>query len=84
MGGGHTMQYADNVSWKCTLETYMILLTNVTPINFIRKKRKEIKDMRIKIEIKSWFFVFVFLMNVQSWSLRKSHKIFTSMYFKSA
>ena len=46
------MQYADNVSWKCTLETYMILLTNVTPINFIRKKRKEIKDMRIKIEIK--------------------------------
>lgn len=26
----------------------------------------------------------VFLMNVQSWSLRKSHEIFTSMYLKSA
>lgn len=77
---------------KCTLETYIILLINVTPINLIKKKRKEIKGMRTKIEIKfgrikkgvnicllriteikSWFFVFVFLMNVQSWSLRKSY-----------
>ena len=23
--GGHTMQYTDHVSWKCTLETYINL-----------------------------------------------------------
>ena len=28
LGGGHTMQY--------TLETYIILLTNVTPVNLIK------------------------------------------------
>ena len=36
LGGGHTMQYTDHVSEKYTLETYMILLTNVTPINLIK------------------------------------------------
>ena len=30
LGDGHTMQYTDHVSQKCTLETYMTLLTNVT------------------------------------------------------
>ena len=35
LGGEHTMQCTDHVSQKCTLETYMILLTNVTPINLI-------------------------------------------------
>ena len=30
LGGGHTMQYTNHVSQKCTLETYIILLTNVT------------------------------------------------------
>ena len=35
LGGGHTMQYTDGVSWKCTPETYMVLLTNVTPINLM-------------------------------------------------
>ena len=33
LGGGHTMQYTDHVSQKCPLDTYMVLLTNVTPIN---------------------------------------------------
>lgn len=32
-GGGHRMQYTDQVPQKCTLKTSMILLTNTTPIN---------------------------------------------------
>ena len=32
------MQYIDHVSQKCTLETYMILLTNVTPTHLIKNK----------------------------------------------
>ena len=36
MGGEHTMQYTDGVLQNCTLETYVMLLTNVIPINFIR------------------------------------------------
>ena len=35
LGGGHTMQYTDHVSQNYTTETYIILLTNVTPINLI-------------------------------------------------
>ena len=35
------MQCTDHVSYKCTVETYIIELTNVTPINLIKKKRKE-------------------------------------------
>ena len=34
-GGEHTIQYTDNVLQKCTLETYIILLTNVTLINLM-------------------------------------------------
>ena len=36
-------QYADHVSQKCRLETYIISLSNVTPINLIKIKeqRKE-------------------------------------------
>ena len=40
LGGGHTMQYTDHVTQKCTLETYIILLNNVTPINLIQNKNK--------------------------------------------
>ena len=40
LGGGHTTQFTDNVSQNCTLETYIILLANVTPINSILKKFK--------------------------------------------
>ena len=36
LGGGHTMQYTDRASQKHTLETSMILLTNVTPINLTK------------------------------------------------
>ena len=36
-GGEHTIQYTDDISQNCSLETYIILLTNVTPINLILK-----------------------------------------------
>ena len=36
LGGGHTMQCTDNVSWIHILETYIILLTNVTLTNLIK------------------------------------------------
>ena len=34
LGGEHTIQYADDVLYSCTPETFIILLTNVTPIKF--------------------------------------------------
>ena len=37
LGGGHTMRYTDHVLWTCTLETCILLLTNVTPIDLILK-----------------------------------------------
>ena len=37
LGGRHTMQYTDHVPQNCTLETYMVLLSNVTPINLIKE-----------------------------------------------
>ena len=37
LAGRHAMQYTGHVSQKCTLETYIILLTNVTPINLMEK-----------------------------------------------
>ena len=33
LGGRHTMQYTDDVLQNSTVETYVILLTNVNPIN---------------------------------------------------
>ena len=33
LSGEHTIQYSNNVLQNCTPETYIILLTNVTPIN---------------------------------------------------
>ena len=33
LGGGHTVQYTDHVSQKCTPEDYIIVLPNATPIN---------------------------------------------------
>ena len=36
----NTMQYTDDILWNHTLETYMILLTNVTPINLIKNLKK--------------------------------------------
>ena len=43
-GGKHTLQYTIEVLQNCTPETYIILLTNVTPINSI----KILKTMKIK------------------------------------
>ena len=38
LGGGHAMQYTDDVLWDYTPETYTILLTNLAPINSIKIK----------------------------------------------
>ena len=35
LGGQPTVQYTHAVSQNCTFETYIILLTNVTPINLL-------------------------------------------------
>ena len=35
LGAEHTMQYTHDVSQKCTLETYVMLSTNVTPMYFL-------------------------------------------------
>ena len=35
-GGGHTLQYTDVVVENCILETYIILVTNVTPMNLTK------------------------------------------------
>ena len=37
-GGAHTIQCTDDILCTCTPETYMILLTNVTPTNSINKE----------------------------------------------
>lgn len=43
LGSGHTAQYTDPVSQTQTLETYMILLSNVTSINVVLKNLKRNK-----------------------------------------
>ena len=40
LGGGHTVQYTDHASQNCALETYTILLANVTPINLKKNIKK--------------------------------------------
>ena len=42
--GGCTMQCADNLLLSCTLETYMVLLTIITPINPIKYKKNKRRD----------------------------------------
>ena len=39
-GGEHTIQYTDDILQNRTPETFIILLTNVTPINSIFLKRE--------------------------------------------
>ena len=41
LGGEHTIQYIDDVLQICAPETYVNLLTNVTPINSIKMKKKK-------------------------------------------
>lgn len=40
LGDGDTMQCADEVWLSCTLETFMGLLTNVTPMNSIKQNKQ--------------------------------------------
>ena len=42
-GGEHTTRYTVEVLQNCTLETYIILLTNVIPINSVKKKQTKEK-----------------------------------------
>ena len=37
LAGGHTVQYTDLVSQKFIIENHMVLLSNVTPRNVIKK-----------------------------------------------
>ena len=37
-GGEHTVQYTDDVLQNCIPETYIILLTNATRINSVKKR----------------------------------------------
>ena len=45
LGGEHTIQYTDDALQNCTLESYIILLTNVNPINSIKMKKGEINGI---------------------------------------
>ena len=47
LGGEQTIEYADDVLWNCTLETYAILLIHVTPINSIKIKEKRILGFHV-------------------------------------
>ena len=44
-GGEHTIQCTHDILQNCTPETYIILLTNATPINLMNKK-KIVKNYR--------------------------------------
>ena len=41
LGGKHTIECADDVLWNCAPETCIILLTNVTSISSIKRKKIE-------------------------------------------
>ena len=43
-GGEHTTRCADDVLWNCAPGTCMILLTRVTPINPIKRKKRKWED----------------------------------------
>ena len=46
-GDGQTIQCADNVLLNCAPETCIILLTSVTPINSVKRKRKKLLDEKL-------------------------------------
>lgn len=50
LGGEHPMQYTDDELQKCMLETYIILLTSITPINLIKIK-KECENTFVKKKV---------------------------------
>ena len=39
-GDKHTVRYSDDLSLNCTLETYIIVLTSIIPINGISKNKE--------------------------------------------
>ena len=46
-GTEHTIQHTGDVLDSCTAETFIILLTNITPINSIKIKTVNIKIIKI-------------------------------------
>ena len=46
-GGEHTIQHTGDVLDSCTAETYIILLTTLTPINSIKIKTVKVKINKI-------------------------------------
>ena len=47
-GWGHTVQYTGHVWQKCTRETYIVSLTNVTPLTLIFQKHFEMQRIRMQ------------------------------------
>ena len=45
LGGEHPIQCKDDMLWKCTLGTCIILLTSFTPINAVKRKKKDLLQM---------------------------------------
>ena len=45
-GSEHTMQCTDDVLWNCAPETCIILLTNVTTINLIKRRKTQITQFK--------------------------------------
>ena len=52
LGGGYTMRYTEDVSQNCTLKTYTILLTNITPINLTVKCPLTVKGKSVALQQK--------------------------------
>ena len=61
-GGEHTIECTDDVLWNCVLETHIIFLTSVTPINSIKRKKRKGKIVYdlFKIFKFSTFFSYIF------------------------
>lgn len=57
LDGKHTMKYTHDVSYNCTHETYIILITKVTPINLMKKCFKKISTLWILVRIKEHLYI---------------------------
>ena len=70
-GGEHTVQYTDGVLENFISETYMILLTNVTPINSIKIKKKKMNLMKTHhLPMSSHCKKLVSVDNLSAWNKR--------------
>ena len=61
-GGEHTIQYTDDVLYNCIPGSYVILLTNVIPINSIANKcqcnkTRAMKSCRLKIKRQNYIYL---------------------------